>query len=71
MPRAAIIRFRGSDWAYVRSGPDAFERRLLESPVPEADGFFVAKGFSAGNEVVAKGAAALFATEQSAPGAAP
>ena len=66
LPRAAIIRFRGSQWAYVRTGPDAFERRLVLNPVPQDDGFFVASGFSQTDEVVAQGAAALFATEQSA-----
>ena len=66
LPRTAIIRFRGSQWAYVRTGPDAFERRLVLNPVPQDDGYFVASGFSQTDEVVAQGAAALFATEQSA-----
>jgi hypothetical protein len=70
-PRAAIIRFRGSDWVYVRSGATAFERRALQDPVPEADGFFVAEGLSPGDEVVVQGASTLFTAEQSAPGAAP
>jgi hypothetical protein len=70
VPRAAIIRFRGSDWAYVRSGPGTFERRLLQSPVPEADGFFVIHGFAAGEEVATQGAAALFTAEQNATGPA-
>ncbi|HEX4181862.1 MAG TPA: hypothetical protein VHY34_01240 [Caulobacteraceae bacterium] len=64
LPRDAVIRFRGSDWVYVRSGPGAFERRLVQSPVPEEDGLFVAQGFSNGDEVVVKGAQALFAAEQ-------
>lgn len=70
-PRAAIIRFRGSDWVYVRSGPTTFERRALQNPVPEADGFFVVEGLSAGDEVVTQGASALFTAEQNTPGAAP
>jgi hypothetical protein len=70
-PRAAIIRFRGSDWVYVRTGPAAFDRRALQNPVPEADGFFVSEGLSAGDEVVTQGASALFTAEQNAPGAAP
>ncbi|MGA2951981.1 MAG: hypothetical protein ABSD80_07075 [Caulobacteraceae bacterium] len=71
VPRAAIIRFKGSDWAYVRSGPGAFERRLLQTPVAEADGFFVTQGFAAGEQVVTHGAAALFAAELGASGSAP
>jgi hypothetical protein len=70
-PRVAIVRFRGTDWVYVRTGPTAFERRALQNPVPEADGFFVAEGLSAGDEVVIRGAEALFTAEQNAPGAAP
>jgi len=66
-PRAAVIRFRGSDWVYVRAGPDVFERRLIERPTPQADGFFVPKGLSAGDEVVTQGAAALFTAEQGQP----
>jgi hypothetical protein len=64
IPREALIRFRGSDWAYVRAGPSNFERRLVENPVPEADGFFVSQGFGAGDEVVVAGATALFVAEQ-------
>ena len=70
VPRTSVIRFRGSDWAYVRTAPDVFERRLLTSPVAEEDGFFVPGGLSAGDEVVTKGAAAVFIAEQSLPGVA-
>lgn len=64
LPRAALIRFRGSQWAYVRTGPNTFERRLVPEPVPQEDGFFVAGGFARGEEVVVRGAANLFAAEQ-------
>jgi len=70
VPRAAIIRFQGSDWVYVRSGSGAFERRLIASPIPEEDGFFVAQGLTEGDEVVTQGAASLFTAEQNATGAA-
>jgi hypothetical protein len=70
VPRAAIIRFKGSDWAYVRAGPATFKRQLLQAPVPEANGFFVTQGFAAGEEVVTHGAAALFAAELGAAGSA-
>jgi hypothetical protein len=69
VPRSAVIRFKGSDWVYVRAGPGVFERRRLENPVPQADGFFVPKGLSTGDEVVIRGAAALFTAEQSLPSA--
>lgn len=64
IPRAAVIRFEGSDWVYVRSAPTRFERRMLQDPQATSDGFFEPNGFSAGDEVVSQGAAALFAAEQ-------
>ena len=64
IPRTAVIRFSGSDWAYVRRGAEAFERRRLDSPAPAENGLFVAKGFSPGDQVVAQGAAELFGVEQ-------
>jgi hypothetical protein len=64
LPRAALIRFRGAGWVYVRTGPVTFDRRLVLNPVPEETGFFVSTGFSAGDEVVVRGVAGLFAAEQ-------
>ena len=71
LPRSALIRFRGAQWVYVRTGATTFERRLVLNLVPEESGFFVASGFSAGDEVVVHGVAELFAAEQSASGEAP
>jgi hypothetical protein len=67
IPRGAVIRFEGSDWVFVRAGPTRFERRLMQDPVPTADGFFVARGFSDADRVVVRGAAALFAAERGQP----
>ena len=64
IPRSAVIRFNGSDWAYVRHGPQGFERRRLDSPVASEAGLFVTRGFSAGDELVVQGAAELFGAEQ-------
>jgi hypothetical protein len=64
LPRSAVIRFEGSDWAYVRRGPTSFERRLIPSPVPQEKGLFAAKGFGPGEEVVSQGAAEIFAIER-------
>ena len=66
VPRGAVIRFRGSDWVYTRAGPGVFQRTLLNAPVAEAEGFFVADGLTADTEVVTAGAGALFAAEQGA-----
>jgi hypothetical protein len=67
LPRAAVVRFRGADWVYVRNGPGGFDRRLVQAPVLEENGLFVAQGFTAGDEVVTQGAQALFAAEQNGP----
>ena len=65
VPRAAVIRYQGSDWVYVKTTPDRFSRRLVLNPVPEAEGLFVAQGLSPGDVIVNKGAAAIFAAEMS------
>jgi hypothetical protein len=65
IPRSAVIRFQGSAWVYVRIGSGTYERRLLPDPVPGEDGYFEAHGPGAGDEVVVRGATALFAGEQS------
>jgi hypothetical protein len=64
IPRSAVIRFNGSDWAYVRRGPQGFERRRLDNPTAGESGLFVTRGFSAGDELVVQGAAELFGAEQ-------
>ena len=58
IPRSAVIRFNGSDWAYVRRDAQGFERRRLDSPTPDASGLFVTRGFKAGEAVVVQGAGA-------------
>jgi len=66
LPRTALIRYQGLDWAYVRRGPGQFERRQVSGPTPEKDGDFVAQGFQPGEQVAVQGVAALFAAEQGA-----
>jgi hypothetical protein len=63
--REALIRYRGSTWAYVQHGDSQFERRLVQNGEPEDGGVFVASGFSPGDRVVTGGAAGLFAAELS------
>jgi hypothetical protein len=64
LPRSAVIRFEGSDWAYVRRGPTAFERRLLNAPIAQDQGLFVSGGFQSGDAVIVQGAAEVFAVER-------
>jgi hypothetical protein len=63
IPRGAVIRFEGADWAYVRSSPTAFRRRLIHDPAIETNGLFVSDGFSSGDQVVTAGATSIFAAE--------
>jgi hypothetical protein len=64
LPREALVRFRGSTWAYVKQRPDQFQRRLVQDGIPEDNGLFVPRGFSASEKVVSDGSALLFAIEQ-------
>jgi hypothetical protein len=69
VPREALIRYRGLVWAYVRSDPSHFQRRLVDGGEPEDAGLFVTQGFTPGEAVVVQGASAIFATEMSRPAA--
>ena len=64
LPREALVRFRGSTWAYVEQGANRFQRRLVQDGVLEDGGLFVQNGFSFGDQVVAHGSIMLFAIEQ-------
>lgn len=68
VPQSGVIRFEGSDWVYVRLGATTFQRRLIQNPVPDLDGYFVVEGLAPGEAVVTAGAGALFAAEQGAAG---
>ncbi|HUO23470.1 MAG TPA: hypothetical protein VMU59_13220 [Caulobacteraceae bacterium] len=64
VPRSAVIRYEGSDWAYVRAGPGRFERRLMADAAPVDKGLFVANGVGPQDQVVVRGASELFALER-------
>ena len=64
LPRSAIVRIDGADWAYVRRTGSNFERRAVDQPEIGDDGYFVASGFAPGEQVVVQGAAALVAAER-------
>ena len=67
LPRSALIRYQGFDWAYVRTAPGRFERRQVQDPQIEKDGDFVATGFRSGEVVAVQGVAGMFAAELGAP----
>lgn len=65
LPRSAIIRLDGADWAYVKTGEAAFERRELAGATRTEEGWFVSAGFAAGDQLVTGGAGSLLGVERS------
>jgi hypothetical protein len=65
LPRSAVFEYEGAQWAYVRSPAGDFQRRFLPNPTLGPDGFFVARDFAPSEQVVNRGANALFAVEMS------
>jgi hypothetical protein len=63
VPREALLRTAGQTFAYVRRAAASFERRPVVGGVSTPSGIFVSGGFRAGEQVVVKGAAQLFAAE--------
>jgi hypothetical protein len=63
IPRSAIVRSGGKAWVYVRVGATGFSRREIGLDQAMADGWFVAGGFTAGDEVVVAGAQTLLSDE--------
>lgn len=63
LPRAAVVRWNGRDWAYVATGADRFERRAVAARVMTPAGWLVGAPFGAGERVVTQGAEALIAVD--------
>ncbi|HEV2539442.1 MAG TPA: hypothetical protein VGU03_07005 [Frateuria sp.] len=71
LPRAAIVRWNGQDWAYVATGRDQFERRAVTPRAMTPAGWLVGAPFKPGERVVVQGAEALVAVDAApAPGEA-
>lgn len=64
IPRSAVIRLDGADWAYVRTGDATFERRELSDALRTGEGWFVTQGFSPGEKLVVAGAGSLLGVER-------
>ncbi|NQE63735.1 efflux RND transporter periplasmic adaptor subunit [Caulobacter sp. RHG1] len=64
IPASALLRdIHGGEWVYVRTKPQTFERRRVETASQQGDRVVLARGLSAGQLVVSAGAAELFGTE--------
>jgi hypothetical protein len=66
LPRAALLRKDSQVWAYVQTAPTTFLRKEVTEYRPVLAGWFVAKGFAAGEHIVTAGAAALLGVENPA-----
>jgi hypothetical protein len=59
LPRAAIVRWNGLEWAYVATGATRFERRVVSARAMTPAGWLVGAPFKPGERVVVQGAEAL------------
>jgi multidrug efflux system membrane fusion protein len=70
IPDSALVWYGGQRWAYVRTAPDRFTRRLVPSAFSTTDGIIAASGYRAGDKVAIRGAQLLLSEEQRPQGIA-
>ncbi|MBK4734678.1 efflux RND transporter periplasmic adaptor subunit [Noviherbaspirillum pedocola] len=63
IPAPAIVWYGGQPWAYVKTTPTTFERRAINGGIPRNGDFLVSRGFTAGEQVVIRGAQLLLSEE--------
>ncbi len=63
IPESAVVRTAGKMWAYVKSGDDMFVRKEVSADTPTGHGWFVTRGFAAGDRIVTVGAQMLLSEE--------
>ena len=63
VPDAAVVRWQGKDWVYVRTDDQTFARREIVADLPAPDGGYVVRGLPADAEVVTRGAQILLSEE--------
>jgi len=64
LARSALVRLDGSVWAYVQLRDGHFERRQVVDGRQIESGWFVTRGFNAGEHLVTEGAGSLVALER-------
>lgn len=63
VPEAAIVRWQGSAWVYLKIGLDTFARHQITTDLPVSDDDYVVRTMPQGSEVVVQGAQALLSEE--------
>lgn len=67
VPNGALLRQDGRVYAYVKTGAQTFDRRVVVPVRVVPDGLIVGDGFAAGEQVVVQGASALLTAATSKP----
>jgi hypothetical protein len=63
IPQSAVVWWQGNAWVYQQTAPGRFVRRLVSSDTPLPNGLFASSGFSAGEQIVIRGAQLLLSEE--------
>ena len=63
VPDSAVLSWQGKTWVYVQSDDEHFVRREVPAKNFLKEGYFVSKGFKAGEKIVVKGAQLLLSEE--------
>jgi hypothetical protein len=63
VPAQAIVWWQGKARIYMQRNAEQFVRRDVSTETPFKDGYFVVKGFKAGDQIVVKGAQLLLSEE--------
>jgi hypothetical protein len=66
VPEPAVVISDGASWCYVKRNDDQYQRVAIDTSRPLGEGYFVADGLAAGDEVVTTGAGLLLARELNA-----
>ncbi len=60
---SAIVWWQGKAWVYIQKGEEQFVRQRISTKTPVKDGYFVMKGFKAGERIVLRGSQILLSEE--------